>query len=533
MEENIPVYYVTLKPVTEDGKEADGTHNIAYVEDPAVEEFGIYLEKQDNRIVAEEKVQDAILEYLKGCGQELPSHWKEVSEEEYLQAKEVQLTTDPTTRESFNDVSKGDGTGQWLVRYVYDGPKDSKNRSFCARILALDRIYTEEEIKNGLSNPEFGNYSIWDYKGSYGCRHRWKRQIYFEDYEDKEVRKVGFVPKVTSGLDDKEATTLNAYLSKDEKMQVVAPLLIPDKDVYRNDSLGQYNMRFSSATISELRDKANTSKLFNKKDLFKDTHQGGVAPAYVIKEWLIEDENDPAYTEYGFKAERVPVGTWMVHSQITDKGYWEREIKGNGKHSYSIEALINMSVIEMSNQINKDKMTEEQIVLPDGEHLIDGKIYIVEGGKVTATKEVTDQQEDVVEDVAEKKAKEDGAEEMKSDKPKEDEKPKEEMSEDKKEEPKEEMKSEDKPKEEMSYEEKPKEEMAEDEKPEDAEGENSEKSEIESLRKEITELKDMIAEMKASEVEKDEPVEVQMKKQPYWKGVSSALDQLGKNNKNR
>jgi len=523
MEENLPVYYVTLKPVTEEGKEAEGTHNIAYVDDPAVEEFGIYLQKQDNRIVAEEKVQDAIVQYVKGCGLELPSHWKEVSEEEYLQAKEVKMAFCPEDAESFNDVSKGNGTGQWLVRYKYDGPQDSKNRSFCARILTLDRIYTEEEIKNGLSNPEFGNYSIWDYKGSYGCRHRWKRQIYFEDYEDNEVRKVGFVPRVTAGLDDKEATTLNAFLSKDEKMQVVAPLLIPDKDVYRNDKLGRYNMRFSAATISELRDKANNSKLFDKKDVFKDTHEGGAAPAHVLNEWQIEDENDPAYVQYGFKAERVPIGTWMVHSQITDKKYWEEEIKGKGKHSYSIEALINMSVIEMSNQINKDKMTEEQIVLPDGEHLIDGKIYIVEGGKVTATKEVTEQQEEVVEEVIEKKAEKDGAEEMKSDKPKE------EMSEEKKKEPKEEMaehsKKEDKPKEEMQSE--------ESKEVEEPEGDNSEESKIETLRKEITELKDMIAEMKASEVEEDKPVEVQMKKQPFWRQMSGAIDELSKNQKRR
>jgi hypothetical protein len=392
----IATYYVTLQPTHDKGRNADGMHHIAFVDDPAIEEVGIYLQKHDPRIVADEQIKSKILEYLRGCGQEVPSHWREVTDEEYLAARKVELTTDPTSRESYNDLSDPKGGGQWLVRYKYFGPRDDRNRTFCSEVLSIARIYTEEEIQNGLSNPEFGNYSIFDYKGSYGCRHVWKRQIYYEDYEDDEVRKVGFVPRVVSRLDDSDATTLNAFLSKDEKMQVCAPLLIPDKDVYRNDEIGKYNMRFSAQTISDLRTLASSKGVLERKDLFKDTHDGGIAPSYVLKEWITENENDPAYTEYGFDVRRVPIGSWMVLSQITDKEFWNKEIKGNKKYAYSIEALINLTIIKMQ------KMENEKIVLPDGEHLINGTIYVVEGGQVVSTKEVTEQQEEVIEEVAEK-----------------------------------------------------------------------------------------------------------------------------------
>jgi len=395
--EQIAEYYVTLKPTHDKGRNADGMHHIAFVEDPAIEEIGIYLNAHDSRIVADEDIQKKILEYLKSCGQEVPSHWREVTDEEYLAAREVELTTDPTSRESYNDLSDPKGGGQWLVRYKYFGPRDDRNRTFCSEVLSIARIYTEEEIKNGLSDPEFGNYSIFDYKGSYGCRHVWKRQIYYEDYEDDEVRKVGFVPRVVSRLDDTDATTLNAYLSKDEKMQVVAPLLIPEKKVFRNDELGRYYMIFSKETITELREIAHQKGILMSKNLFKDTHDGGIAPSYILDEWQIEDANDKAYTEYGFNIQRCPVGTWMVMSQITDKEYWKKEIKLNKKHAYSIEALINLSIIK------RQKMAETQkVVLPDGEHLINGTIYVVQGGEVVSTKEVTEQQEEVIEDVAEK-----------------------------------------------------------------------------------------------------------------------------------
>jgi hypothetical protein len=399
--EQIAEYYVTLKPTHDKGRNADGMHHIAFVEDPAIEEIGIYLNAHDSRIVADEDIQNKILEYLKSCGQEVPSHWREVTDEEYLAAREVELTTDPTSRESYNDLPDPKGGGQWLVRYKYFTPNGSPvietTREFCREVIALGRIYTEEEIQNGLSNPEFGNYSIFDYKGSYGCRHVWKRQIYYEDYEDDEVRKVGFVPRVVSRLDDTDATTLNAYLSKDEKMQVVAPLLIPEKKVFRNDELGRYYMIFSKETITELREIAHNKGVLMSKNLFKDTHDGGIAPSYILDEWQTESEDDKAYTEYGFNIQRCPVGTWMVMSQITDKEYWKKEIKGNKKYAYSIEALINLTIIKMQ------KMAETQkVVLPDGEHLINGTIYVVQGGEVVSTKEVTEQQEEVIEEVAEK-----------------------------------------------------------------------------------------------------------------------------------
>lgn len=404
----IATYYVTLKPTSVNGVKGTGMTNIAFVPDPAIEEVGIYLEKHDTRVIANEDIQKAILEYLKTVGCEVPKHWKECTEEDYLQAKEVNLTTDPTSRESFNDVQKKDGGGQWLVRYKYDGPQDVKNREFCGQILSYGRIYTEEEIINGLSNPEFGNYSIFDYKGSYGCRHKWKRLIYFEDYEDDEVRQIRMlVPQVTNKLDDDKATEFNVNLSNDEKMQVCAPLLIPDKDIFRNDELGRYNMRFTKETIEDLRNVALNKKMFERKDLFKDTHEGTTAPSHTIKEWIIKDENDESYTLYNFKTEQLPVGTWMVLSQITDQNFWNKEIKQNKKYAYSIEALMNLTIIKMS------KMSEEnKLVLPDGEHLLNGVIYVVEGGVVVATKEVTEQQEEVIEEVAVASAEESNAEEL-------------------------------------------------------------------------------------------------------------------------
>lgn len=102
--------------------------------------------------------------------------------------------------------------GEWLVRYQYDGPLDSRNRAFCRDVMMLNLIYRKEDIdmmsfRN--ENGEFGRYSIFLYKGSYGCRHRWKRLIFYRDFEDQETRRVGNVPGIIGRLRDAVATALN------------------------------------------------------------------------------------------------------------------------------------------------------------------------------------------------------------------------------------------------------------------------------------------------------------------------------------
>lgn len=191
-------------------------------------------------------------------------------------------------------------------------------------------------------------------------------------------------------------------LANNEKQQVVAPLLIPDKNIYRNDDRGEYYIKFPQETINDLRSEA--SEKIKAMDVFKNTHRGNIAPAFVIDEWIIEDENDRAYTEFGFNPKDVPVGTWMVHSQVIDKEFWEKEIKSNKKFKYSIEAFLNMDAILNENKNNKkiNMANENKLSLPVGEHKIGDKIYVVdETNEVVEIKdfiEAEDKAEDKVED---------------------------------------------------------------------------------------------------------------------------------------
>ena len=80
-------------------------------------------------------------------------------------------------------------TGFYRVRYEYVTAGNQPDvidttRTFCKSMMTTHkgRIFRKEDI-NQMSfrgeNKQFGKYSIFQFKGSYNCRHRWKRLVYF------------------------------------------------------------------------------------------------------------------------------------------------------------------------------------------------------------------------------------------------------------------------------------------------------------------------------------------------------------------
>ena len=97
------------------------------------------------------------------------------------------ITSDP------NAVSGEDGA--WgRIRYKYVGPQDQKNRPFCASMMAANRVFRIEDINRMsdlLVNEEIskysGYYSIFEWRGSYNCRHYWVKVTYSPIREGESV----------------------------------------------------------------------------------------------------------------------------------------------------------------------------------------------------------------------------------------------------------------------------------------------------------------------------------------------------------
>lgn len=75
-------------------------------------------------------------------------------------------------------------TTEILIKYSYEGPQDDRNRPFCAKLLALNRVYSRREIED--ISQRLG-YSVWDRRGGWwtkpngdhspACRHHWESHI--------------------------------------------------------------------------------------------------------------------------------------------------------------------------------------------------------------------------------------------------------------------------------------------------------------------------------------------------------------------
>lgn len=126
--------------------------------------------------------QNYIIDHLKKVGTSAAGLRKEGYEIIYDSNREIDLNFDVNRSDANPNEPTSETLGQYKVLFTYSGPTDNKNRKFCARLMELDLLFRKEDIDN-LSvrgaNDEFGIYDIFNYKGSYNCRHSWNRVLIY------------------------------------------------------------------------------------------------------------------------------------------------------------------------------------------------------------------------------------------------------------------------------------------------------------------------------------------------------------------
>ena len=160
------------------------------------------------------------------------------------------------------------------------------------------------------------------------------------------------------------------------KYRIVAPALIP-MEIYRKDDEDgkEYYVSFSKEEIEKIH--AKFMRDMSNKDLFNLEHNTeDTVPAYVLEAWIVDNPTkDKAYSSFGIE---VPTGTLMVTAQVTDAEYYNHLVD-NDQVGFSIEGYLGMKLKEQQQLKTKINMNK----LPDGEHTIDGKIYVVVDGEIT------------------------------------------------------------------------------------------------------------------------------------------------------
>jgi len=198
-----------------------------------------------------------------------------------------------------------------------------------------------------------------------------------EEYSEGEelgIDMIAFTSKPAVMVKGMAFKAVENFFFKDEpKMRIVAPAMIP-MNIYRNDEGEEYFVQFTEQEIENIYSKFMQD--LNNQNLFNLEHTEKKVPAYILEAWIVDNpKEDKSFSTYGIE---VPKGTLMLTAQITDKEYYQ-ELVNKDQVGFSIEGFLGL---KLSNNINKFSMK-----LPDGEHLIEGKIYVVKDGEVIEIKE--------------------------------------------------------------------------------------------------------------------------------------------------
>ena len=204
----------------------------------------------------------------------------------------------------------------------------------------------------------------------------------YADGENLGIEMIAFTSKPAIKVKGMAFNSHVAMAFKDDvKMRVVAPAMIP-MNIYRKDEDGEeYDVQFSAEVIEQIHSKFMQN--LQNKDIFNLEHDTTKkVPAYILEAWIVDNpETDKAFTTYGIE---TPKGTLMLTSQVTDRAYYD-ELVESGQVGYSIEGFLGM---KLSEQLKLNTMK-----LPDGEHLIEDKIYVVKDGEVIEIKDVPTEME--------------------------------------------------------------------------------------------------------------------------------------------
>jgi hypothetical protein len=176
----------------------------------------------------------------------------------------------------------------------------------------------------------------------------------------------------------------------DLKYRITAPAMIP-MDIYRNSKEdGEYYVQFTAEVIDKIHSKFMAD--LRNRDIFNLEHDTEKkVPAYILETWVVDNPTkDKALSTFGID---VPKGTLMLTVQVTDPEYYNKLVE-DGQVGFSIEGFLGL---KLSEQLNTNNMNK----LPDGEYLVEDKIYVMKDGEVVEIKEMQKEEPVAEEPVAE------------------------------------------------------------------------------------------------------------------------------------
>ena len=169
----------------------------------------------------------------------------------------------------------------------------------------------------------------------------------------------------------KDKNNLTFAKVDEEKRELIAPALIPNKQIYRYDANtdSDYYVYFSKDTVKNC---AYSYLKHNNHHKATYQHEQRVSGVLTVESWIKEGDSDKSKL-YGFD---LADGTWFVKMKIENDDLW-KEIKSGNLRGLSIEGYF----IDKLEKMNKT-FTDEEIKTAYKELQAEGKINKIELGLI-------------------------------------------------------------------------------------------------------------------------------------------------------
>lgn len=137
-------------------------------------------------------------------------------------------------------------------------------------------------------------------------------------------------------LEKQEEEKQQVFLESEEKYLFVSPILIPDKDIYRNNGETEYYLNFGANAIEKL--SQDYLKGMRQKNITLQHNEAVDEGVSLVESWVVYDEYQDKAHALGFS---VPKGTWMGAFKVDSIDVWNR-IKSGELRGVSVEAMVGL-----------------------------------------------------------------------------------------------------------------------------------------------------------------------------------------------
>lgn len=132
-------------------------------------------------------------------------------------------------------------------------------------------------------------------------------------------------------------------LSTNEKHMAYGAVLVPDKEIYRNDKSGEYTLTFSKDSIEKM---SQNYMKFKREDMVTLQHDEVADNVVLVESWIKCDMEKDKSVALGLNPD-LPCGTWFAGYKVNDVDVWGR-IKNGELRGFSVESIIEANELDFS-----------------------------------------------------------------------------------------------------------------------------------------------------------------------------------------